>query len=82
MLRLICERLCRSFYTVTEYCGMSEAGLTIAPSTTHARLLAGHLSPALKGRPNIDLVPRFKSGAVRLLRIDARSGEWVAQKDF
>lgn len=33
-------------------------------------------------KPDIDLVLRFKSGAVRLLRINPTSGKWTAQADF
>ncbi|MCA6062906.1 recombinase family protein [Thalassolituus marinus] len=33
-------------------------------------------------KPLIDLVLRFKGGAVRLLRINPNNGKWVAQVDF
>lgn len=47
-----------------------------------ANLFSRRLPKPTSKKPNIDMVLKFKGGAVRLIRIDANSGEWRAQADF
>lgn len=47
-----------------------------------AALLGTRLGKTGSKKPDIDMVLRFKGGAVRLLRINATTGKWVAQADF
>jgi len=80
--RTTARTLCsRTFERIDVFIKGMEANDSGAQAQIAARL-SKRLGKTSTKKPDIDLVLRFKGGAVRLLRINANTGKWVSQADF